>query len=256
MSNNQNKTPKVDEMGIRLAPAPMTKESEKMLPAVRQDFVMHPVLEIDEPQDVVEPSTSTDYQPKRKDLSKRLKRSKRTRNIVCGLIMFVFLSLILLQYTLAAVSETLDFIPFKYVPTEYNVIGNLIDNFTQIKNAGWTGSMAAIFWKACLPDFILGIGIVFVLVNLIKAILGIFGAIKVKRYIVCSVVYLLVIIALFIAALVGAEEFGINKISFVNDFIKGWQTSEFFGLLITAAAGLLASIACSLINPEKSGYTK
>lgn len=256
MANNDKKDNSVDEMGIRLAPAPMRRSDANMLPSVQQEFVLRPVLDIDEPDaaagSAAEVSTVDDFQPKRKDVDKRYKRKKRSKNIVCGLLMFVFSALVLLPYILAAVGENLDFVPFKFVPSEYNVIGSLIAGF-KLLSADWSNTAV---WKSMLPDYILGLGLVFIVINLVKSFTGICGAIKVRRYTFCAVIYLIAALAVFIAALVGAESYGIAKIDFMSDVIKGWQTSEFIGIFMLAVANIIAAVVCSLINPERSGYTK
>ena len=98
--NDKNR---VDDMGIRKAPVPLYGNSVKQLPAVRQDFVLHPSLEIDsqDPESLVEPSTAKDYQPKIKDVSKRWKRTKRTKNFFSGLIMLLATAVTLLPFIFA-----------------------------------------------------------------------------------------------------------------------------------------------------------
>ena len=61
--NDKNR---VDDMGIRKAPVPLYGNSVKQLPAVRQDFVLHPSLEIDsqdpeslQPQRTINPKSKT-----------------------------------------------------------------------------------------------------------------------------------------------------------------------------------------------------
>ncbi len=256
MAINDKKN-KVDEMGIRLAPSPMLREDAKKLPAVEQDFVLRPTLNIDEPDKNAndeEYSTANDYMPKRRDLNKHWKRSKRTKNILCGFFMFVFSAVVIVPYILACIGQALDFVPFKIVPFENDVVSHYINAYNALSANGFVGDVCAPVWKSLLPDFMLTFGLLFIIVNLIKSLVGIFGAIKVKKYVACSVVYVMTILAVVVAALIGAENFGINQISFVDDLIYGWQSSEYVGLLIPAVANLIVAIVCSALNREKSGY--
>ncbi|MBO7221612.1 MAG: hypothetical protein J6V37_01050, partial [Clostridia bacterium] len=68
---------KVDESGIRKAPVPLYSSSVKQLPHVRQDFVLCPSLESvgESAENLAEPSTAKDFQPKIKDVSKRWKHN-------------------------------------------------------------------------------------------------------------------------------------------------------------------------------------
>lgn len=259
MANKDRKDRKTDDAGIRLAPTPIKRDGENRLPSVRQDLVLRPVLDVEEPDSSAsgnEPSTADDFQPKRKDVDKRWKRGKRSKNIVCGFIMFVFSALVVLPYILGTVNVKVDFIPFKYVPSQYNALANLVDGFKTLSSLGWSGDAATAIWKSMLPDYILAFGLLFIAVNLLKSLTGIFGAVKIRKYLISSIIYLLTIVAVLIAALVGAENFGIEKIDFVEDVIHGWQTSDFVGLAILAFANVLAATFCTLINPERSGYTK
>ena len=196
---------KVDDAGIRLAPAPMDGAAEKKMPSVRQELVITPRLEYD-------------------------------------------------GMTAAGVSA--DVIPFKFVPERFDVITGWIDAFRATIDLGWKGDAVGDIWIAMVPDMILTLGLVFILVNVIKAVTGLFGAIRPRRYTACSVIYLLAVIALFIAALAGAETVGLAQIDFMNDFIHGWKTSEFFTLFVTAGANLILAVICSFITPLRTGYTR
>ncbi len=257
MSSNNEKS-KVDEMGIRLAPAPMKAGGINLLPSVRQDFVLRPSLEIDEPlPEGTSPavSTSDDYQPKRKDVDKHWKRKKRTKNVVCGLIMLIFSAAVFVPYILAATNVEV-VLPIAVVPNNFNVIGNLIEAVKLSIAQNWAGSDVETAWKQMMPDLILLFGLLFILANLIKSLIGIFGAVRVQRYFAAALIYFLCIAALLIAAVVGAEDFGIAKINFMNDIVHGWNSSEIVGIAAVAVANIVIAAVCSIINPEKSGYTK
>ncbi len=246
MSMDKSKAKKVDAMGIRLAPTPMRGNDVNQLPSVRQDFVLRPSLEIDEPQDVGQTySTVDDFQPKAKDAGKTWKRRKRGKNFVCGLLMLITEAILVLPYLFAVFGVKTDFLPFVYVLDDYNAIGHIV-NF-----ASGGGNFALI-----VPDLILCVGLLFVLVNIVKSITGIFGGVKVRKYGTCSVLYFVFVAILFVISLVGADSLGVEKIDFMQDVIHGWQTSEWFTLFATATFGIIMSIICSFINPDKSGYIR
>ena len=250
---------KVDDAGIRLAPAPMDGAAEKKMPSVRQELVITPRLEYDGMTAAGEDgavSTASDYQPAERDAGRRWKRTVRTRNLISSVIMLIASAIVLLHYVLAAAGVSAEVIPFKFVPERFDVITGWIDAFRATIDLGWKGDAVGDIWIAMVPDMILTLGLVFILVNVIKAVTGLFGAIRPRRYTACSVIYLLAVIALFIAALAGAETVGLAQIDFMNDFIHGWKTSEFFTLFVTAGANLILAVICSFITPLRTGYTR
>lgn len=257
MADN-SKDPKLDKDGVRLAPQPITRSSVHVLPAVYQEYVISPTLEIDERgfDKTPEPSTETDLQPKKQDVSKRWKRGRRARNFIAGFIMFIMGALVLLPYILGAVGEALDFLPFKYTLSEFGAIGNVIEAFRLTSELGWAGEPVNEIWIFAVPDLILILGLLFVLINLVKSIAGMCGSVKPKKYALNAVLYLLCVLAVFVASLVGAEAIGVGRIDFMSDFIYGFKTSELFTLLVFAAGNVIAAGACSLINPVRTGYLK
>lgn len=242
----KTKAKKVDDMGIRLAPTPMRGNDVNQLPSVRQDFVLRPSLEIDDPQrDEQTYSTVDDFQPKSKDAGKTWKRRKRGKNFICGLLMLLTEAIVVLPYLFAVFGVKIDFLPFAYVLDEYNAIGHIV-NFV---SGG--GNFALI-----VPDVILCVGLLFVLVNIVKSLTGIFGGVKVRKYGTGSVLYVVFVAIVFVISLVGATSLGVDKIDFMQDVIHGWKTSEWFTLFATSVFGIIMSAICSFINPDKSGYTR
>lgn len=249
---------KVDDAGIRLAPEPMTGAAEKRMPAVVQEFVVTPRLEYDSPAAEEEDrtaSTASDYQPAEKDAGRRWKRTVRTRNFISAVIMLVASAAVILPFALAAAGVTAD-LPFRLVPREFDVISGWIDAFRGSAELGWSGEAVNALWLDMVPEMILTVGLLAVLVNVVKAVTGLFGAIKPRRYTACAAVYLLSVIAVFVAALAGAEAVGLEQIDFMNDFIYGWNTSEFFTLFVTAAFNVILAAVCSFITPLRTGYTR
>lgn len=255
--NSGKKNPQVDEAGIRLAPTPMDGGAAKKMPTVVQEFVVTPRLEY-QTSDAAQAqavSTSSDYQPAEKDASRRWKRSVRTRNFVSAVIMIVASAVVWLPFALAAADVSAD-LPFRLVPEQFDVITGWIDAFRETASLGWSGEAVNQIWLHMVPDMIITVGLLAVLVNLVKAVTGLFGAIKPRRYTACAVVYLLSVLAVFIAALVGAENVGISQIDFMDDFIYGWNTSEFFTLFAVGLINAILAAVCSFITPQRTGYTR
>lgn len=252
--NDKNR---VDDMGIRKAPVPLYGNSVKQLPAVRQDFVLHPSLEIDsqDPESLVEPSTAKDYQPKIKDVSKRWKRTKRTKNFFSGLIMLLATAVTLLPFIFAYFQIKVDFLPIAYVPEKYNVISNIIWAIQGEAGTVWEAGFQE-NWKLVIPDFILAVGIIFALFNLVKALICMCGTIKVRRFTFCSLMFIGTVLIVLVMNVIGFGSLGIEKMDFMKDFIKGWQTNELVALLMAGAVGFIGSLLVKLINSEKYGYLR
>lgn len=254
------KNPPVDDAGIRLAPTPLDGRMQNKMPPVVQEFVVVPRLEYQDSdaargaEETV--STASDYQPAEKDAGRRWKRKVRTRNFVSGVIMLVATAVTLLPFALAAADVATDFLPFRFVPERFDVITGWIDAFRQTASLGWSGEEVKSIWLYMVPNMILTVGIIALLVNLVKAVMGLCGAIRPKRYTAGAVVFLLAVVAVFIAALAGAPDIGLPQIDFMNDFIYGWNTSEFFTLFAVGVFDALCAVICTFITPQRTGYTR
>ncbi len=248
---------KVDEMGIRKAPQPLYRNSANQLPALRQDFVLRPSLQIDshgDPNALAEPSTVKDYQPKIKDVSKRLKRRKHAKNFFSGLIMLLATAVAILPYLFAMFQVKVDFIPIAYVPDRYNIISNIIWAIQGEPGTVWEAGFA-VNWKTIIPDMILAVGVLFLVFNLLKALVSMF-TLKVRGFTFCSFAYLVTILGVLLLNVLGTGFLGIEKIDFMEDVIYGWQTNELVALFISGMVGLIASLLVKLINSEKYGYLR
>ena len=253
---NQNQNRNVDEAGIRLAPVPIKGSDYYVLPSIRQEFVLEPALKIDEPNEVQsEFSTADDFQPKVKDRSKKWKRVKRGKNILFGVIMLVCSMLVVLPYILAAAGQTVG-MPFKYVPEELNAIGNLIKAFQASAEYGWQGAEVQAVWLGCIPSLVLLIGLIFVVVNIIKSLFAIIGAVRPVRYIVPSVIYLVTTLVVLVFYLIGINALGIEQINILDDFILAYSTSELFAIVVVALVNLIISLVCTFVNRDKLGYIR
>ncbi len=249
---------KVDEAGVRLAPVPLAKDAVKSMPAVKQELVIIPKLQA-APGTGAQPSnvsTAKDYQPKARDISKRWKRTARSKNFVSGLIMLIACAAVFVPFILAALSVKADSVPFKLVPERFDVVNTWISAFRSSAELGWNGEAVRDVWLAAVPCMILTVGLLGVLINFVKAVFGVCGAIKPKHYLPGAIVFVLGVLAIFIAALVGAESIGIEKTDFMNDFVRGWQSSELFTLLVTAGVQIVFAVVCSFITPQRTGYTR
>lgn len=254
---NKNKNRGVDDAGIRLAPTPIRNSDYHVLPSIRQEFVIEPTMQIDEPKDSqkLDYSTADDFQPKVKDKSKKWKRKKRGKNIVVGSIMLVVTILVVLPYILAVAGQTIN-MPFKYVPEELNAIGGVVNAIKTSVANGWRGAEVNSAWLYAVPSLVLCLGLFFVAINGIKSLFSIFGAVKPQRYMVCSAIYLVCVLAVLVLYLIGVNAIGVAQINFVTDVIKSYSTSELFALIVIALGNLLVSIVCTMVNRDKLGYIR
>lgn len=259
VKNNKPVRKGVDDAGIRLAPTPSHNSGYHVMPTVMQEFVIEPRLVTNEPtvdgEATRAQSTVNDFQPKKEDANKKWKRGKRAKNMISGVIAFLVSLVVLLPYVLTSVKAEAE-LPFVLIADRFDVVGHFIEAFELTAELGWKGSEAGAVWIGMVPDIILAIGILFILINVIKSVFAIFGATKPIKYTVGAVVNLLCVLAIFIAALVGADTVGIEKIDFMQDFIHGYQTSYLFTLLVFGAGYVLVCGLCALINRDKNGYLK
>lgn len=258
--NNKPKSKSVDDAGIRLAPTPMRDAGYQVMPQITQEFVIRPQIAeseggYDADGNAEQASTINDFQPKKEDANKRWKRHKRAKNMVVGAIELVVSLLMLLPYVLGAVEQAVDF-PIVISFDEFNVIGHIVEAFKFSAEFGWTGDEVLAVWLYTIPDFMLTIGILCILINVIKSFFGLFGAVRPVKYTVCSAINFACVCAILIMTLVGAPALGVAKIDFIQDFIHGYGTSETFTLVVLGAGYLLVGVILSFVNRDKYGYLK
>lgn len=242
----------VDENGLRLAPDPVVKSEAKILPKAIQPFEFQPKLRPIGSSGTAE-STVDDFQPKKRDVSKRATRTKRTKNIICGVFMLLFTAVVVLPYIFGVINLKITN-PIVLSFTQYDVFGNLI---SLIK--GCIGAEKSVIISNVLhmiPFAILLIGLFALTCNVIKSLIGIFGAKRPMRYALSALVYLISTIIIFIMALIGVEAIGIEKIDFMQDFVFGFRSSEYVTMLGLAFVYFIIAGIIKLANPEKSGYLK
>jgi hypothetical protein len=254
MKNEDRKD--VDDAGIRLAPVPMSSDRMRILPSVRQEFVLTPVLQVDEPKDerAPEPSTTADFQPKVKDVDKTWKKTLRGKNAAAGVLMFLLSAAVALPFILGAFGVALDNVPFRFSFAKYNVFGAVAQAFVISSQNGWSGGVVSSAWLGCVPDIILLAGIIGLIANLIKALVAVFGAVKPLKYTASAAVFFIASLTVLIMAVVGADALGMAKTDIVNDVFKGYAASEEFTLIVISLAYFLLTLAVSAINPVRRGY--
>lgn len=253
---NRNRNRHVDDSGIRLAPAPLRNAAYHVLPSVKQDFIIQPRLELEqtESEETHRATTENDFQPKTEDRSKKWKRRKRNKNAILGSIMLFFTLVMVLPYVLGAMGVWINGLPFKFVPKQFGALYNIIEAFKFTAKNQWEGAAVGARWLQTIPSIVLFVGIIFLVINVVKSLIAMFFAINPVKYMADAVGYLLCVLAMFIASLVGADVIGIERIDFIKDFIKGYQTSEMFSLVLFAVGYFLVSLICTLVNADKYGY--
>ena len=174
--------------------------------------------------------------------------------MIIGVIMLLITTVLILPYILSATGVWLEDFPFRYVPRRFAAIHNIVEAFKATAQLGWSGESVRVIWIAVIPDIVLLAGILFLAINLFKALFSILGTYKPVKYTANAGVYLLAVLAVFITSLVGAEAVGIEKIDFINDFIRGFKTSELFSLVVFAAGYFIVSLICTLIDSDRYGY--
>lgn len=253
----KNKNRGVDDAGIRLAPTPIHNSSYHVMPTVKQEFVIVPRIEVEkeeEEENVRESTTANDFQPRTEDISKKLKRRKRSKNMIIGIIMLLITTVMLLPYILGAAGVWLEDFPFRYVPRQFGAIHNVVEAFKFTAGEGWTGAAVGEVWIKTVPDLVLIVGIIFLAINFIKSLFSILGTYKPIKYTACATVYLIAVLIVFITALVGADVVGVEKIDFMKDFIHGYKSSELFSLVVFSVGYFAVSLICTLIDSDRYGY--
>lgn len=253
----KNKNRGVDDAGIRLAPTPIHNSSYHVMPTVKQEFVIVPRIEVEkeeEEENIRESTTANDFQPRTEDISKKWKRRKRTKNMLIGAIMLIVTAVMLLPYILGAAGVWLEDFPFRFVPRQFGAIHNIVEAFKFTASMGWKGSEVNAVWINCVPSLVLILGIFFLAINLFKSLFSIVATYKPVKYTSGAVIYFVTVLAVFVASLVGAEAVGVAKIDFMTDFIRGYQSSELFSLIVFSAGYFVVSLICTLIDSDRYGY--
>lgn len=241
----------------RSAPSPVGHVDYRLLPQVREDYVISPRLSIEEVEDEKDRSYSTrkDYQPKKGDVSKKAKRRMRGKNLVAGLIALAFSLIIIGQFVLGLIGKQGPSLPLNVVPDgNLNAIFNIVEAFKQTSALGWSGAEVNAIWLECVPSIILTFGILCILINAIKSVFAILFMKKPVKYVGGAFIYLICTLAILVAGLVGAPKIGIAKIDFLDDFIFAYKTSDLLFIIAVAVCNFIASIVCAIIARDKKGY--
>ncbi len=256
---NRNRNRMVDDAGVRLAPSPIAKVDYHVMPTVMQEYVIEPTLvnkeETPDSDSKIITSTIDDAQPKREEITKKWKRGKRAKNIASGIIALIASVAVLMPYVLGVAGVNVN-APIVVTFDKYGAIAKLVYAFKQTAALGWSGDEVNAIWVSMVPSLILTIGILFVLINAIKSVFAIFGAVKPVRFVGCAMVNLLCVLAILVANLSGASVIGIEQIDFMQDFIHGYASSELFTLVVLGVAYALLCMIGAIINRDKCGYLK
>lgn len=257
--NNRN----VDEAGIRLAPTPIQNANYHVMPTVMQEFVIEPRIETngnsgvqDGSSQAVDINTSNDFQPRKQDISKKSTRRKRSKNIIIGSIMLALTVVVVLPFILGAAGVWLDKMPFVYVPRQYGALYRIVEAIKVSFRFGWKGGVVGQAWLSCVPSIVLLVGILALAVNLLKSAIALFGSVKPINYVAGATIYLLSVLVDFVIAIVGFSLIGVEKMDFMQDFIHGFRTNEFFSLLVFSVAYFVISFVCTWADSDKYGYLK
>ena len=242
----------VDENGLRLAPNPVSKHEANLLPKAVQPFEFQPTLKPIGSTGSTE-STVDDFQPKKRDVSRRQTKAKRQKNIICGVFMLIFTAAMFLPYIFGACHFYITK-PIILSFSKFNVFVNTINLIKECIGADKETIISNVLHL--IPNGILIFGLIALVWNVIKSLVGIFGARRPMKYVLSAIIYFLSTITIFIMALVGVGRVGIEKIDFMNDFIKGYATCEYVTLLGLAVVYLIIAIIIKIANPERSGYLK
>ena len=242
----------VDENGLRLAPNPVNKADAKILPKAVQPFEFQPKLRPIGSTGATE-STVDDFQPKKRDVSKRATRTKRTKNIICGIFMLLFTAAAVLPYIFGVCNLKITN-PIILSFTKFDIFGHLISLIKGCIGADKSTLISNLLHM--VPYAILLVGLLGLAANVIKALIGIFGAKRPMKYALSALIYLISTIIIFIMALVGVGRVGIEKIDFMKDFVYGYSSSEYVTMLGIAIIYFIIAVIIKIANPEKSGYLK
>jgi len=243
----------VDENGLRLAPDPVKKSDTNVLPKAVQPFEFQPKLRQVSGPEGSSGSTIDDFQPKKRDQSKRIRRTKRNRNIFAGVIMLLVTAAVALPFILGSFGLNISK-PFIFSLQQYNVFGSIVK---AIQNSiGQDAATLKTIWMGMIPSMILFLGIIGLLTNFIKSFIAILGGVRPVRYVASAMFYLITVLIVFIMALVGVNAIGVARIDFIQDFIYKFYESEYFTLLAFAVVNLIIAIILRIANPDKSGYLK
>lgn len=230
--------------------------SARSLTPVRQDFVIHPRLEIESVDFNKEEAVSTrkDFQPKAEEITVKTKREKRIKQTVIGALVILFSIAMMMPYVLSALRVDASALPVKLIPSEHNVLLNIKYAIQTSVSSGWTGDVAKSVWVQTIPSLILAFGILFVIFNAIKALIAMIAGKKQRKYFGNALVNLLCVAVLFIISLVGAPTMGVSKLDFMNDVIYGYATCEVLWIFAISLLYAIVSGILTLASRDRRGY--
>ncbi|MDD4839559.1 MAG: hypothetical protein PHE93_02665 [Clostridia bacterium] len=181
------------------------------------------------------------------------KKSKRIKNLIAGIVMLIASVIVLLPFifSLDSIAGSMvnlyAFMPGLNLQGSLNAIQNTITFFSN------TAAMASI-WRSTMPSLLIAIGLLFVVFNIVKAFVGIFGGVKGRKYIVNSLLTIGFCATVVLLQLIGVDAIGLPKIDFVQEVVFGWKYSQTFVILAVALVNVVAACICAIFVPKKPMY--
>lgn len=247
MSSTEN----VDKYGIRLAPTPLNGAETKELEPVVQPYQIVAKLNGDKDKNGNNSKESTldDFQPKAEDIRKKWKRTKRTRNFFAGLLMFIASAVTILPFLLGYFEVNVD-LPFKYsFVGDFNIIKSLEVGIKSL--IGGATVMNTVLYM--IPSIVICIGFLAVIRNLIVSVVSMCGVIKPQKYFGSVAVFVISVVAIIVASLVGVGSLGISKIDPMVLSGAG-EMEEITTMVFLVYINIVFSIIAKFVGPNGSGY--
>ncbi|HKL94263.1 MAG TPA: hypothetical protein VJZ69_03170, partial [Clostridia bacterium] len=181
------------------------------------------------------------------------KKASRTKNLIAGIIMLLISVVVILPFifSLDALAGSMvnlfAALPGLNFQGSLNAIQNLVMFFGN-------PSVMATIWKSTVPSFLIGIGLIFIAFNILKALVGIFGGVKGRKYVINSLITIGAFAIVIVLELIGIDSIGLPKIDFMQEVIFGWKYSQSFVLIATGLLNLIASLICAVFVPKAPVY--
>lgn len=177
------------------------------------------------------------------------RKKKRKKNLAAGIIMLISSLVVLLPFVFAVNAIRGSFTAF------YNIFGGLsffgsLDVFDNLVLFFANTSQASMIWKSTIPSFIIAIGLLFVVLNMVVALIGIFGGVKGRKYVVSSLITFFMFLLIAILSLIGVDAIGLAKVGF-QDVIANWKQSQLVALLILGLINVVCALVCAVFTPKK-----
>jgi len=184
-----------------------------------------------------------------KELPKEEKKSRRIKNLIAGFVMLL-------------ISATM-FLPFIF--SLDSISGSLADLFAAMPALDFSGPLNALqnvivfatniseignIWMSSIHAIVIALGLLFVVFNVIKALIGILVGVKGRKYIINALVTAAFFAIIIVLQIIGVDAIGLNKINFLSDIVFNWKYSQSFVLIMLAVLNIIAACICALFVPK------